>query len=240
MLILNYLIQKALRQSTEVVQARIRRSGLSLTSPLPPSPIPSAADADAPSDPSCRKVNSTRRPSIILVSAAYDRAPYLWSSSIDGYSIKSSGGIFASSFVSYNLSTAVTEIDIQRGSGPIESVSSSVSVCRRYSDFVNFEEKLRGLLPRCILPVLPPKEVSRQTSDDVVVRRRLRYLQMWIRFVSKHAKMSRFLCFGEFISDSIQSECPPPPGSSSADITAKARRGEISSSESDTNLWRKR
>lgn len=106
--------------------------------------------------------------------------------------------MFGSKFVSYMVSTNITTLP---GEGNDDEANKSSLVNRRYSDFAAFENKLRRVLSRCILPVLPPKEMSKQTTDETVVHRRLRYLHAWLRFVAQHCSMSRLKCFGEFICD---------------------------------------
>jgi hypothetical protein len=201
--------QRALRQAAEVVQSKIRQSGASVTATATataaaPAPAFAAAPAAAPM-PCPRKEGkgttvAARRPSIISVSTPrQSSAPFQCSCRMDGYAIKGSSGIFGSKHISYKILSDITEFNPDNGES-LRPVQCSVN--RRYSDFVAFEGRLRGLLSRCILPVLPPKEVSRQTADDVVVQRRMRYLQAWLRFVSRHHGMARLQCFGRFVSDS--------------------------------------
>lgn len=130
----------------------------------------------------------------ILLSVPHRKRRMIFYCSIDGYVLNSSTGLFGSKFASYNIRTDIRPFSVDG--------EKTVVVARRFSDFVAFEARLRNAFPRCILPVLPPKEASIQTTD-AVVQRRLRYLNIWLRYVAHHIDMSQVPCFGQFISDQV-------------------------------------
>lgn len=167
--------KKALRQSTEVLSNRIRE-GLT---------------------PAEGNICFSKRSLAIRMPSPRPAIPVCFLCSIDGYSLKNNPGLFGSKYISYAITSHAKLFNTTKDL----SDASAYKVNRRFSDFTVFEAKLRNSFHRCILPVLPPKEVSRQTTDDLVIRRRLRYLCTWLRYVAQHFRLARSRCFREFICD---------------------------------------